>query len=267
MFSNTGNLSLYLGIFFIIISFIGIVFIYFVVKKNTIEKEKLDKVIELGKWFIVSVAIVLSTSIVNDAFREREQDLKEIDVFDKYVTTVTKANGIEETWLLCEYFAIVSPEGAMQDSWKRYRDTIQPRYIEFKINNKRIDSLKNSNIDTAGAKILDSLTRRNNEIDATFSFESPKVKREETEWVIIAGGFVNADDAKDKVSEAIKMNYAADVYRKNNAYRTVIGPFVRQREAFLALPDIKKISKDAYVVRLNSWCENAIIKNDIIHCP
>ena len=96
MFSDTGNVSLWLGIFFILTSLSGIFVIYSIIKNKSIENENIDKIIELGKWFIVSVAITLSVSIVNDGFREREQDIKEMEIFDKYVDTILEAAGVEK---------------------------------------------------------------------------------------------------------------------------------------------------------------------------
>ena len=66
MFSDTGNLSFWLGVSFILIAMCGIIVIYLIIKNKTIENENIDKIIELGKWFMVSVAIALSVSIIND---------------------------------------------------------------------------------------------------------------------------------------------------------------------------------------------------------
>lgn len=116
MFSDTGNLSLFLGIFLVLMSLSGIVIIYLIIKSKSIENDKIDKMIELGKWFIVSIAITLSTSIINDGFRERDQDIKEIGVFDKYTDIILDAEGIQKRKLLSEYFACVSPSGPIRTS-------------------------------------------------------------------------------------------------------------------------------------------------------
>jgi hypothetical protein len=132
MFSDTGNLSLWLGLFFLVISLAGIITIYSIIKSKTIENENIDKLIELGKWFIVSVAITLSASIVNDGFREREQDIKELEVFDKYTNIVLEADGVEKRKLLCEYFASVSPEGRIRRSWERYKTIVDRHIVEIR---------------------------------------------------------------------------------------------------------------------------------------
>ena len=128
MFSDTGNLSFWLSVFFLLISLSGILAIYSIIKNKSIETGNVDKLIELGKWFMVSVAITLSASIINDGFREREQDIKEMAVFEKYTNIILGADGVEKRRLLCEYFASVSPEGPIKKSWENYK-TIVDRHI------------------------------------------------------------------------------------------------------------------------------------------
>jgi hypothetical protein len=132
MFSDTGSLSFWLSTLFVLISLSGILAIYFIIKSKSIENANIDKLIELGKWFIVSVAITLSASIVNDGFREREQDIKEIQVFDKYTSIILEADGVEKRRLLCEYFASVSPEGPIKKSWEKYKIVIDGHIAELR---------------------------------------------------------------------------------------------------------------------------------------
>lgn len=132
MSADTGNISFWLSVFFILITLCGIFAIYSVVRKKSIEPENIDKLIDLGKWFVVSVAITLSTSIVNDGFREREQDIKEMDVFDKYTSVILEAEGVEKRRLLSEYFASVSPEGPIKKSWEEYKVVVDGHVAELK---------------------------------------------------------------------------------------------------------------------------------------
>jgi hypothetical protein len=120
------------GVFFISISFFGIFLVYFIAKKKVIEPENLDKLIELGKWVVVSVALTLSTSMINDGFREREQDIKEMESFDKYTEVVLAADGAEKRKLLSEYFAAVSPEGPIKKSWESYNKLVIRQILEIK---------------------------------------------------------------------------------------------------------------------------------------
>ena len=62
-----------------------------------ISQEMFDKIVEFGKWYIVSVAIVFSAKIIETGFTERETGIKEMQVYDKYVETILKAdNNLEQ---------------------------------------------------------------------------------------------------------------------------------------------------------------------------
>lgn len=158
MFNNTGNLSFYLGIIFIAISFAGLILVYIAARRKLLEESSLEKIVDLGKWVIGSVAIILSGSIISDGFKEREQDIKELDFFDKYVSTVTQVEGIEQRWLLCQYFAAVSPEGPMKDGWVNYQALLDPVYNEYKENKTKIAELINKDsLDPKESKQLRAL--------------------------------------------------------------------------------------------------------------
>jgi len=132
MFVNTGNMSFWLSMFFILVSLLGIFFVFFVAYKKLVDHESLEKIIDLGKWFIVSVAITLSASIVNDGFKERDQDIKEIQVFEKYTTVILEADDVNKRKLLSEYFSTVSPNGSIKDSWKEYKAIVDGQTSEVK---------------------------------------------------------------------------------------------------------------------------------------
>lgn len=251
---DTGNLSLILGIFFILFSFTGVVFFYYVIKNDKVENERLDKFIDLGKWFVVSVALVLSASIVNDGFREREQDIKELEFFDKYVSTVTEADGIEQRWLLCEYFAVVSPKGSMKKAWNEYKDTLEPDYFEFKKNKDSIVFLMSKGIITPEEeKIITHLEDRNNELNKSYG----KSHTNEKQWIIIAGGDATIEEADWEVKKVEKLELPVEIYKKGNMFRTVVGPFSKKATAESLLTEIRsEVNSGAYIVDLASWCES-----------
>lgn len=263
MLSDTGNLSLYLGFFFIGISLLGIIIIYFLMKNNSIEKDRIDKLIELGKWFIASVAIVLSTAIVNDGFREREQDIKEIDVFDKYVTTITKADGIEQRWLLVEYFATVSPQGRLQESWKRYQEILKPGYLEYKENKERIAEIAvKENPTEVDRKELILLQDKNESLNKSLIATSVQ-----TEWVVIAGTDISLEAAQYEMRKVKKLDLPVSIYKKGDKFITVVGPFANYDAALKIVPEIKKtVNSTAYQVRLNNFCPNAEMQKGYLLC-
>lgn len=175
MLNNTGNISFYLGVTFIIISLTGFVFAYVAARKKLLEPEALSKMIELGKWVIGSVAIIVSGSIISDGFKEREQDVKELEFFDKYVSTITQVEGVEKRWLLCQYFAAVSPEGQMRDGWIAYQKILDPVYKEYKEATKEIEQLsQKDSLNKAESKRLRVLQNAANQLDQKLITEDPK---------------------------------------------------------------------------------------------
>lgn len=91
-----------------------------------------DNIIELIKWFIGSVVIVVTTLIIDTGFKEREAGVKEMEVYDKYVDIILKADNIEQRWKLCEYFSIVTPTERLRSKWQSYKDSIQDDYLSWK---------------------------------------------------------------------------------------------------------------------------------------
>ncbi len=54
--------------------------------------EKFKYVVDLIKWFIVSVALVIMTTIIDSGFRDRAAGIQEIQQYDKYVTDLIVLN-------------------------------------------------------------------------------------------------------------------------------------------------------------------------------
>lgn len=133
MFENTGATSFILYSVFIIITVISMFVAFYFILKGTIEPARLEKMIDLFKYTIVSVAIATVTLIVSDLFREREQDVKELEYFDKYVDDVKKVDGIEQRFQLSKYLAIVAPSGELKKSWQNYHEITAVEYKEYLI--------------------------------------------------------------------------------------------------------------------------------------
>lgn len=148
MFSNTGTISFVLYGIFVVLTIVAMIVAFYFIKKGNIEEVKLEKMISLFKYSIVSVAIATVSLVVSDLFREREQDVKELEYFDKYVEDVKKADGIQERYQLSKYLSIVAPSGELKDSWREYYDTVKIEYQEY-LNllkeKKKLDTIKNPN--------------------------------------------------------------------------------------------------------------------------
>ena len=131
MLSNTGTVSLWLYGIFILIALIGMIVAFWLMKKGAIDEGKMAKMVELFKWTILTVGIGTVAFIVTNLFKEREQDLKELEYFNKYVEDVKKADGLEERLRLVKYLSIVSPSGTIKESWQAYYEVVLKEYEEY----------------------------------------------------------------------------------------------------------------------------------------
>lgn len=268
--SNTVNLSLWLSIFFIAISLCGIIAIYLIIKNKSIENESIDKIIDLGKWFVVSVGITLTASIVNDGFREREQDVKELQVFDKYLSNVLEAKGIETIKLLSEYFATVSPDGSIKKSWVNYDLKVDKHILELRDIEKKNAQLETKQEEGSVLTAEETVAKANYQ-EKLIAAKNISIKSSITqvteEWVIIAGSDKDIPSANNEVKKVKELNYPVSIYKKGNGYRTVAGPFLDYSEVLIALPEInKKLKTNPYSVNLKTWCMNPEIKDGYIEC-
>lgn len=146
MFANTGTMSFILYIIFIGITVIALFVAFYLILKGKIDPAKLDKMIDLFKYAIVSVAIATVTLIISDLFKEREQDIKELEYFDRYVEDVKKVDGIEQRFQLSKYLSIVAPSGEMKKSWSNYHETTKAEYEEYlklKKEKAKLDTIAN----------------------------------------------------------------------------------------------------------------------------
>ena len=93
---------------------------------------KLKFWISLAKWFIVSVAFVVATKVIDTGFRERAADLTELKFYDRYVTEliVLNSNPVNRI-MLAEYLICVSPSEKVRKRWRVYYDSIYPEYVEY----------------------------------------------------------------------------------------------------------------------------------------
>ena len=113
-----------------------------------------DKIIEISKWYIVSVALVFSGNLVKDGFTERETGIKEMQVYDKYVDLILEADNIEKRWKLAEYFATVTPTDRLRERWVEYQGKLQGDYDEYKkllADEQKLEKLDTSSADPESA--------------------------------------------------------------------------------------------------------------------
>ena len=172
MLSNTGTVALVLYLVLIGLAFIGTLWALKLSQKNKIS----DKMIDLFKWAIFTVGIGTTGFIVTDLFKEREQDLKELDYFDKYVQDVKKADGVEERLRLVKYLSIVSPSGEIKKAWQEYFHEVSreyEEYLELKAQESTDESIMNLPLEER-VKAIDNQAKLN-------AFEKPLARGSEVE--------------------------------------------------------------------------------------
>lgn len=91
--------------------------------------ERFKYYVDLAKWFIVSVALVVMTTIIDAGFRDRSAGLSEIQQYDKYVTELIVLNEeVGPRRLLAQYFANVTASDKLRKQWQEYYKLLDGEY-------------------------------------------------------------------------------------------------------------------------------------------
>lgn len=260
MFTNTGTISFYLYFVFILISIISTVIIYRFLKKDTLESSKLDKLIDFFKTVVFTTALGTVALIITDLFKEREQDVKELEYFDKYVQEVKDVNG-QGRLQLTKYLSIVAPRGEIKDSWTNYYKEVKKDYDEYL---KAQQALKN---DTLINITKEQQIKREENQEKVLRFENSLTYIYNNEWYIVASGDKNMLNANDELKKAIKINPNSTIIKKGNSFRTVLVGYSSKTEADKYLQEVReKINKTAYIVNKSSWCKQLENGDECLIC-
>lgn len=131
--------------------------------------EKYKHKVELFKWLIGSVALVVMTTIIDWGFKDRAAGLQEIQQYDKYATELIILNNDPvKKRMLAQFFSKVTPSEKLRDGWEKYYLEVDAEYREF---------LKK---DSAAQAKLEELAQR----DSTKLSESQKREKEQAEQTV-----------------------------------------------------------------------------------
>lgn len=131
---------------------------------NSFEKYKYK--VELFKWLIGSVALVVMTTIIDWGFKDRASGLQEIQQYDKYATELIVLNNDPvKKRMLAQFFSKVTPSEKLREGWENYYHEVDTEYKEF----LRNDSLAQAKLKT----LMDK--------DTTLLSESQKKEKEKLE--------------------------------------------------------------------------------------
>lgn len=99
-------------------------------QKANFEKYKLK--IELLKWFIGSVALVVMTTVIDYGFRDRAAGMQEMQQYDKYVTELIVLNKEPgQKRMLAQFFAYVTPSEKLKKGWYSYYNEVDKEYQKY----------------------------------------------------------------------------------------------------------------------------------------
>ncbi len=218
MIKDIGILSITLYGVLVLITVIALIIGFRSIIKGTIEPAKLDKMIDLFKYSIVSIAIATVSLTISDLFREREQDVKELEYFGKYVEDIKKVDGIQERYQLARYLAIVSPDGGLRDSWQKYYDSTLIEYQDFlklKEEKQRLDTTKNLSVaETVKKQQIDAEVHRQESPLVSYTKSNIRDYKIAEQFELEGFRFLLAKDVKSAINAFIDSENAANQYHQ-----------------------------------------------------
>lgn len=232
-----------------------------------ISQPAFDKILEFGKWYLVSVALVLSAQLVKDGITERETGIKEMESFKEYTETVING-GIEKRWELSKYFAHVTPTTRLKDGWIGYMNSIEADYIEFKNGPKRVDSIKRDSSLTEAQRSQAIFSEADKRAEQATPIAS-KTNVANEDWVIILTADKDLVAAQHEQTNAGKLAYLSSprIIKVGDNFLTISQSYASREIAKSALEILQKyFTTGPYIVRLSEICPNLQIGSGYSEC-
>lgn len=245
--------------------FLLAVIIFYIIGKR-LTAEIWTKILDFGKWYIASVALVFLVKMLESTFTERETGIKEMQVYDKYAEIILKADNIEERWKLSQYFSAVTPTQRLKDRWIEYRDTIKREYTIYTVLKGKQNAIK----------VKDSLTKADYDSLTILGLKlDPYEKRLTANDINIGNGWVvlfttdqNLDQAMYEAGNLKKAGISGvRMFVKNNSFMNVSNEFSLRAEAQSFLNKYKNVIRsDVRIIQLSSWCRNWVNNGSYFEC-
>lgn len=242
---------------------LGLLFYY--ITGKSVSKENWDKILDFGKWYLISVALVISAKMVENGFHERETGLKEMDGFDKYVTIITDTKGIDKRWELCKYFSTVTPTKRLRDGWLVYKESIKTDYENYlKLQHKEETILKKDSITDADKKELNIINVEKAKYETSISGSGDN---NDGSHVIIFTSDKDLDQAKYELTKIAKIVEEPRLVLRDGFYKVVSKNYNSRTEAQNDLNNIKsRFTSKPYVSNMERWCPNPVFNGTYFEC-
>lgn len=243
LLANTGTVSFILYAVFIGITIVAMIVAFRMILKGTVPDDKMNKLIDLFKYSIVTVAIATVTLIISDLFKEREQVVKELEYFDKYAQDVKNVDGIKQRLQLSKYLSIVAPSGQMHDAWQRYWDSTKVEYDQYLKEKVEIKKL-----DTIAKPTPTQLLRKEQLTDAVKQKESP-----------LASYTKNLSSARDWEAKGFDYLLKKDVDNAINCFANTEDAYNAYHQAY-EIADYLTENKDKLASTTSDFWKQAYLK-------
>lgn len=233
--------------------------------------EKTKYWVELVKWFIVSVALVSISMIIDWKFTSRDKSFDEVKFYsEKYMTDlIVLNNNIGPRYKLAQFFKSVTVDEDQRDGWERYYKEVKKEYDDLRAKDSlnreesqilEKDSLKWGEKERKRYQLLQSKIEKAN-IELNSELQLPDQKK--SSYYIIIGGYNTLKKAEDEKNKFV--NFDSKIIYRNGSYRTVI-EFNDLESANKNLATIKTKKSDAYLVNASKWCSNLVPKENYFIC-
>lgn len=196
---------------------LGVAFYY--LRGRTISAAAWTQIVNVGQWYLLSVAVVFAGKLVEKGFTERETGIKEMAIYDKYTTIILKADSVDQAWALTRFFAAVTPTDRLKEGWKEYFKLIDPEYQKIRDDRRKRDSIVSSSLpqrvkDDSAAVINSRIQQTRNGITLSVSTKATGDPELAKEWERKAFEALIRKDIDAAVAYFTKTNAVYDTYHQ-----------------------------------------------------
>ena len=142
--------------------------------------ERLKIWLDVLKWSVASVGIVIATLIIDSGFKDREIGIKELTLYNDHVDLVTKSENVAQRRLLAQYFAYVTPSDKLRERWQAYFKIVDSEFqdVKHRLESRRAELDSIFRVDTVYVEVA----KVQNLQEEIYQFEqelSPKFEKEQ----------------------------------------------------------------------------------------
>ncbi len=133
---------------------------------SNLKFEKYKYKVELFKWLIGSVALVVMTTIIDWGFKDRAAGLQEIQQYDKYATELIVLNNDPiKKRMLAQFFSKVTPSEKLREGWESYYKEVDSEYENFLLKDSLAQAKLKVLLDKDSANLTESQKKEKEQLE------------------------------------------------------------------------------------------------------